>query len=134
MAVMASVVSHRASCLAGVATAIAVVALLLGPNQTAHACGANAAAASPSNDATLVSESAHGVAVHLAVFPPDTCIEPSSTSDRTGSELNSTHLDTIADRSWIWAIGDLFSCSYSSGLRRLVFQMADIPPPDSAAL
>lgn len=129
MAGMASVVRHHATCPTGVITVITVVALLLGPNLIADYYGVNAAADIPSNGATLVAESADGVASHIAVFPPDTCVDPAWTSDRTGSELNSTHLDALADRSWISSRSDLFSCSYSSRLRRLVFQMADIPPP-----
>jgi hypothetical protein len=129
MAVMADVVRRRGYCLVGAVTVIAVLALLLGPNPVGSCHGFNAETTSAAPGAALVSELLPGFDLHVAVFPLDTCIDPSFAWDRADPELNSAQTDTPGGRLRLTPGSVLSGRSVLSGLRRNVCRMANIPPP-----
>jgi hypothetical protein len=134
MTAMAVVVRRRGHCLASAVTVTTVIALLLGPNPVGSGYGFNAGAATPAHGATLASASSQSFDHHVAVFPPDTCIDPRFAWDRNGYELNSTQPYTPEGRLRVASGAVLSGRPILSRLRRLVCQMANISPPPFTVL
>jgi hypothetical protein len=115
--------------LAAVLTGVCAIMLLTCP----HACAAydnlNLAAGTPSGAPARSSEAAHGCGLHLALLASDSFLDLSSSVDYSSADFDWPQPNVDSDHEFISFSARFAGPTILSKLHRLLFRMADIPPP-----
>lgn len=129
MAVMAVAVHLLGRPLAAVLTAICAIILLTCSDACAGCDNLNARSPLPSRAPSPSLESARGFGFHVAPLASDSFIDRSWSEDYSGADLDSLQREADSARASISSSASFAGPTALSKLRRLLFRMADIPPP-----
>ncbi|NLE96022.1 MAG: hypothetical protein GX600_10165 [Dehalococcoidia bacterium] len=129
MAVMPVAVHLLGSPLAAVLTAICAIMLLTCPNACAGCDNLNARSPLPSRAPSLSFESTRGFGLHVALLASDSFIDLSWSADYSGADFDSPPREADSAHAFIFFSTCFAGPTALSKLRRLLFRMADIPPP-----